>query len=255
MFNIFAIGKSGMSAYQEKLDYLSNDLVNSETTGYKGTDVGFKDLLTEPLDRNGTPLVQKKAISGTGVKLGTNYAKEEQGNLLITGGKTDLAIDGKGYFALSQPDGTIAYTRDGSFKIDSNGTLVDSTGTKVYIQYENGASEGNPALDSNNISIDNDGAISMQVNGETTKIGTIPVFTAIGDKSFIPIGNNHFIPNSDAQVTLSNDYSIQQGALEGSNVNISETFSDMVLTQRAFQLSSKAITTADDLWGMINSMR
>lgn len=78
MFNIFAIGKSGMSAYQEKLDYLSNDLVNSETTGYKGTDVGFKDLLTEPLDRNGTPLVQKKAISGTGVKLGTNYAKEEQ---------------------------------------------------------------------------------------------------------------------------------------------------------------------------------
>ena len=101
MFNIFATAKSGMNAYQEKLDYLSNDLVNSPTTGYKSTDVGFKDLLTESLDRKGTPLVNKTAISGTGVKLGMNYATNKQGNLLTTGGKTDLAIDGKGYFALT----------------------------------------------------------------------------------------------------------------------------------------------------------
>jgi flagellar basal-body rod protein FlgG len=255
MFNIFATGKSGMSAYQEKLDYLSNDLVNSSTTGYKSTDVNFKDLLTESLDREGTPLVQKKAISGTGVKIGINYATNRQGNLLTTGGKTDLAIDGKGYFALTKSDGSIVYTRDGNFKIDSNGALVDSNGTKVYIQYENGASEGNPALDSKNISIDKDGGISMDVNGQTTKVGTIPVFTAIGDKSFIPIGNSNFIPSSDAQVTLSTNYNIEQGMLEGSNVDVGETFSDIVLTQRAFQLSSKAITAADDLWSMINQMR
>lgn len=255
MFNIFATAQSGMNAYQEKLDYLSNDLVNSSTTGYKSTDVGFKDLLTESLDRNGTPLVNKKAISGTGVKLGMNYATNEQGNLLTTGGKTDLAIDGTGYFALQQDDGNVVYTRDGNFKVDTNGTLVDSNGKKVYIEYENGASEGNPALDSQNISIDKEGGITMEVEGEITKIGTIPIFTAIGDKGFIPLGNNCFTPSSDAQVTLSNDYTVVQGVLEASNVDTGEVFSELILTQRAFQLSSKAITTADDMWSMINSMR
>ncbi|RII36160.1 flagellar basal body rod protein FlgG [Clostridium chromiireducens] len=255
MFNIFATGKSGLTAYQEKLDYLSNDLVNSTTTGYKSTDVGFKDLLTESLNRNGTPLVDKSSVTGTGVKLGVNYATNEQGNLLITGQKTDLAIDGKGYFALTQASGNIVYTRDGSFKIDSSGSLVDTNGAKVYVEYENGFSEGNPALDSKNISIDKDGGISTQVDGEEVKIGKIPIFTAIGDKSFNPLGNSYFTPASDAQVTLSNDYNVVQGALEGSNVNTAEVFSDVILTQRAFQLSSKAITTADDLWSMINSMR
>ncbi|EHJ01461.1 flagellar hook-basal body protein [Clostridium sp. DL-VIII] len=255
MFNIFAIGKSGMSAYQEKLDYLSNDLVNQQTTGYKSTDVGFKDLLAESLNRRGTPLVNEKAISGTGVKLGVNYANNEQGNLKQTGEKTDLAIDGEGYFAITQSDGTIAYTRDGNFKIDSNGTLVDANGKKVYIEYTNGFSEGNPQLDSKSLSIAKDGTISMNVDGQPTDIGTIPVFTAVGDKSFIPIGNSCFIPASDAQVTMSTNYNIEQGFLEGSNVDPTEAFSDVILTQRAFQLSSKAITTADDMWSMINNMR
>ena len=199
--------------------------------------------------------MNKKAISGTGVKLGMNYAKDKQGNLLTTGGKTDLAIDGKGYFGLMQADGNIVYTRDGNFKVDSNGTLVDSNGKKVYVQYENGASEGNPALESNNISIDKDGGITMKVGEETTKIGNIPVFTAIGDKGFIPLGNNCFTPSSDAQVTLSNDYNVVQGALEASNVDTGEVFSELILTQRAFQLNSKAITAADDMWSMINGMR
>ena len=255
MFNIFATAQSGMNAYQEKLDYLSNDLVNSSTTGYKSTDVGFKDLLTESLDRNGTPLVNKKAISGTGVKLGINYGTSKQGNLLTTGGKTDLAIDGTGYFALQQDDGNIVYTRDGNFKVDTNGTLVDSNGQKVYIEYEDGASEGNPALKSDDISIDQEGGITMKVGEEMTKIGSIPIFTAIGDKGFIPLGNNCFTPSSDAQVTLSTDYTVVQGSLEASNVDTGEVFSELILTQRAFQLSSKAITTADDMWSMINGMR
>ena len=255
MFNIFATAQSGMNAYQEKLDYLSNDLVNSSTTGYKSTDVGFKDLLTESLDRNGTPLVNKKAISGTGVKLGTNYATNKQGNLLTTGGKTDLAIDGTGYFALQQDDGNVVYTRDGNFKVDNNGTLVDANGKKVYIEYEDGASEGNPALKSEDMSIDQEGGISMKVGEEIVKVGNIPIFTAIGDKGFIPLGNNCFTPSSDAQVTLSNDYTVVQGALEASNVDTGEVFSELILTQRAFQLSSKAITTADDMWSMINGMR
>lgn len=255
MFNIFATAKSGMSAYQEKLDYLSNDLVNSSTTGYKSTDVGFKDLLTESLDRRGTPLVDKTAVNGTGVRLGINYANNKQGNLLTTGGKTDLAIDGTGYFAAMQSDGTIGYTRDGNFKIDSNGVLVDSKGNKVYVEYENGMSEGAPALVGKDMSIDASGGITMKIGEDMVKVGTIPVFTAIGDKAFIHIGNSYYRASDDANVTLSTDYNIRQGFLEASNVDASEVFTDVITTQRAFELSSKGITVADELWGMINNMR
>ena len=108
MINVFATAKSGMSAYQTKLDHLSNDLVNASTTGYKSVDVGFKDLLTETLDRKGVPLENKDAINGTGVRIGTEYRNNTQGNLLTTGRKTDLALDGKGYFAAMQADGTMA---------------------------------------------------------------------------------------------------------------------------------------------------
>lgn len=255
MFNIFATAKSGMSAYQEKLDYLSNDLANIDTVGYKGTDVNFKDLVSESLNRNGTPLVNKSAVSGTGVKLGENYAKNDQGNIKQTGGNTDLCINGEGYFALTQADGSIIYTRDGNFKIDSNGNLTSSNGNKVYVQYENGFSEGNPVLKSQDISIDSDGGIMQKDGNKMVKIGSIPVFTAVGDNSFIHIGNNCFTTSSGAQVTLSNNYKIIQGALESSNVDTTEVFSDIILTQRAFQLNSKAMTATDDLWGMINSMR
>lgn len=254
MFNVFSTGKSGMTAYQEKIDYLANDLVNSTTTGYKSSDVGFKDLLTESLDRKGNPLVNKSAVNGTGVRVGINYASNKQGNLQNTGLNTDLAIDGKGYFALQESDGTITYTRDGNFKVDSNGTLVTSSGVKVYVEYEPGYSEGSPAL-SSNMSIDSKGGISMEVDGNNVLIGTIPVFTATGDKAFIAKGNNTFVPSDDAQVTLSTDYDIRQGFLESSNVDITEVFSDLIINQRAFQLSSKAVTTADDIWGMINNMR
>lgn len=255
MFNIFSIAKSGMDAYQEKLDYLSNDLVNTSTTGYKSTDVQFNDFLSESLDRKGTPLVKKDAVNGTGVKLGMDYRKDTQGNLLTTGLKTDIAIDGKGYIASLQNNGTIAYTRDGNLKIDSNGVLVDARGNKIYMQYEGGLSEGNPKLSSEDISIDKEGGVSTKVDGEYVKVGQIPVFTAVGDKAFIPIGNNYFTAAADAQIQLSNDYNIQQGMLEGSNVDTSEIFTDIISTQRAFQLSSKGITTADEVWGMINNMR
>lgn len=255
MFGIFATAKSGMSAYQEKLDYLSNDLVNVGTTGYKSTDVGFKDLLTEKVYRRGNPVENTDAVNGTGVRIGTNYINSKQGNLLTTGLTTDLAIDGKGYFALQEADGTISYTRDGNFKIDSEGNLVTANGTKVYIEYEAGFSEGDPGLESGNMSVDAEGGISMIIGDQNVKVGSIPLFTAVGDKGFIPKGNNTFVPSDDAQITLSTDYSIRQGFLEASNVDTTEVMADVVVTQRAFELSSKALTTADDLWSMINNMR
>lgn len=255
MFNIFGIAKSGMNAYQEKLDYLSNDLVNNTTTAYKSTDIGFKDLLTETLDRKGTPLKDKTAVNGTGVRLGINYINGKQGNLMTTENNTDLAIDGKGYFSIYQPDGSVVYTRDGNFKIDLQGDLVDTNGNRLVINYEPGFSQGNPELKPQDLSINQDGELTTVIDEQNVKIGTIPVFDAIGDKSFIQIGNNYFTPSDDTQVTLSRDYNIRQGFLEASNVDTEQVFTEVILSQRAFQLSSKAMTVADDLWGMINNLR
>lgn len=255
MINVYSIAKSGMNAYQEKMDYIANDLANVSTTGYKSNDIGFKDLYTETLDRKGTPLYDKTAVNGTGVRTGMNYSKNIQGNLLNTGGQTEFAIDGEGYFAAYMGDGSIAYTRDGNFKVDANGTLVDSSGNKIVIQYADGVSEGNPELVSSKLSVNQNGEIFMKDEENTINIGRIPVFTAIGDKSFLPIGNSYFVPAEDAQIEESTDFDIIQGMLEGSNVDSTEAFTDMITSQRAFQMNSKALTVADDLWGMINSMR
>lgn len=257
MINIFSTAKSGMSAYQTKLDHLSNDLVNASTTAYKSVDVGFKDLLTERLDRKGVPIQNKDAINETGVRIGTEYRNNTQGNLLTTGLKTDLALDGKGYFAAKQPDGTMAYTRDGNFAVDSNGVLVDASGNKVYIEYTNGASEGMPKLSQDNLSVDSKGTISILMNNEMVEVGRIPVFTAVGSRAFLALGSNYFVPDEGVTVTECNpnDYDIRQGYLEASNVDTADTLTSVILTQRAFELSSKAITVADELWGLINSMR
>ena len=156
-----------------------------------------------------------------------------------------------------QADGTMAYTRDGNFAVDSNGVLVDSSGNKVYIEYTNGASEGMPQLSADNLSIDSNGGISMMMDNQIVEIGRIPVFTAVGSRAFLAIGSNYFVPSSDAVVTEcnANDYDIRQGFLESSNVDTADTLTSVILTQRAFELSSKAITVADDLWGLINSMK
>ncbi|WP_244834856.1 flagellar hook-basal body complex protein [Clostridium sp. BJN0001] len=257
MINIFKTAESGMSAYQEELDHLSNDLVNMNTTGYKKTDVGFKELLMEKLDRRGTPLVDKTAVNGTGVKTGYTYKIRTQGNLISTGVSTDVALDddGQGLFAVTLRDGSIAYTRDGNFKVDSTGVLVDSIGSRVYIEYEPGASEGEPKLSSKDMTISEDGEISLKQGEDEVKIGKIPVFTAIGDRAFYSIGNSYMKPQDPTEVTLSTDYSMQQGMLENSNVDTTETMTDVVSTSRAFQMSSKALEVADELWGMINNMR
>lgn len=257
MINIFKTAQTGMDAYQEQLDHLSNDLVNMATTGYKKTDVGFKELLMEKLERRGTPLVDKTAVNGTGVKTGDTYRIRTQGKLIATGVNTDVALDdnGQGFFAVTLRDGSIAYTRDGNFKIDSNGELVDSLGSRVYIQYDEGASPGQPQLSSDKLTISQDGEVSLKDKDSEVKIGKIPVFTAIGDRAFYSIGNSYMKPTDGSDVTLSTDFNMIQGMLENSNVDVTETMTDVLSTTRAFEMSSKALEVADELWGMINNMR
>ena len=176
--------KTGMNANQDKLDAISNNIVNSNTMGYKKLEVGFKDLLSESLDRLGNPINDKDSIIGTGTKTSEWYRDSSQGNLQETLLSTDLAIDGLGYFKIISPDGNEMYTRDGAFSIDGNGKLVDNKGNKVELNFLNGYTENNVVFNKNNFLVDKNGQVYIKEGGNFTEVAEIPVYSAIGDRAF-----------------------------------------------------------------------
>lgn len=247
--------RSGMNANQDKLDAISNNLANSTTMGYKKIEVGFKDLLTESLDRMGTPINDKDAVIGTGTRTSEWYRDNSQGMLQETLRGTDLSIDGSGYFKIISSDGGEAYTRDGAFAIDANGKIVDNRGNKLELNYLNGYSENNVVFNKDNFLVDKKGQVYIKDRDNFIQVAEIPLYTAVGDRAFLSIGENLFTPAQGVEVQRTTNFDIYQGSLEGSNVDIATEFSEMILTQRAFELSSRGITTADEMWGMVNNMR
>ncbi len=254
MYRILSTSKSGMNAYQSKIDAISNNLSNSTTTGYKKVDVGFQDLMTETLNRQGYKTNTENTVMGTGTKAVDIPRNNKQGNLQITQLPTDLALDGQGYFRVDLGDGTFAYTRDGSFKLDSLGRLVDSNGNKLEMKYADGFSEANVVLKADNFSVNTSGDVYMKIGENYTKVAEIPVYTAVGDSAFASIGQNLFVPTEGAAVTRTNT-SMYQGYLEMSNVDMGTEMSELIVAQRAYQMAGKGITTADEMWQMINNMR
>ena len=247
--------KSGLNANQEKLDVISNNIANVNTTGYKKVNAGFKDLISSSLDEWGNPLNDKTATVGSGVKAGNFTKDNSQGGLQTTNQKTDLALDGEGYFKVISSNGTEYYTRDGSFKLDSYGRLVTANGNILEVQYANGYSQNNTGLTGDNFTINKKGEIFAENNGNFEKVGEIAVYTAVGNDVFTSVGDNLFKELNGVQVYRTLDADMYQGYLEASNVDLSQEMTDMIVTQRAFQLSSKGITAADEMWEMINNLR
>lgn len=253
MLRILSNSKSGMIAQQEKLDAISNNIANVNTQGYKRVDVSFKDLVYETLNRQGYPTSPKgqNLINGTGVKATDGIRDAGQGNLQQTGSNTDLAIDGEGYFRVTLPDGSKAYTRDGSFNVDGAGNIVDSQGNALDIQYT-----GNKvSFDSSNFSVDKSGNISVNNNGKQVNVGKINLYNFVGQDTMNSVGQNLFVPKAGAQGYTVNNSEINQGFIENSNVDIAKEMTDMLVTQRAFELSSKGMQTADQMWSIINNLR
>lgn len=255
MFRILWNGKSAMNANQEKLDAISNNLANSGTAGYKKVDVQFKDLLTETLDRQGYPNSDKGAYTGTGVRT-TGWVRDyKQGPLTETGISTDFAIDGEGFFKIKTNDGQDAYVRAGNFEVDVNGDLVDASGNKLQLEFMDGYSENNVKFNKNSFAVNTNGEVFVNSNGKNVKVAELPIYNAVGSTGFISKGENLYVPSDGATVYRQTDVSVRQGFLENANIDMAQEFTDMITTQRAFQLGSKAITTADEMWSMVNQLR
>lgn len=260
MLRMFWNSRTAMNSMQNKLEMISNNMTNVNTIGYKKVDMGFQDLLQESLDRKGYPVSRgnRNLQVGTGVRNTGIIRSDAQGILKQTGNKTDFAIDGEGFFKVYLQDNSVAYTRSGSFQVNTEGKLVDGNGNLVSITDEYGRElNGSINLTRDNFSVNEKGEVYVNIgDGKSTKIGNIGVYYAIGDEAFKSIGGNLYTPSNDnIEILKSNDFDLLQGYLELSNVRMEEEMSDLIMTQRAFQLNSTALRTADEMWGMANNLK
>lgn len=247
------VAKTGLDAQQTRMSVISNNLANVSTTGYKRSRAAFEDLMYQNVHQTGAQSSQNTQLPsglmlGTGVRTVSTAKLFTQGNIIQTGNNLDLAISGRGFFEIQMPDGTSAYTRDGSFQIDNEGQIVTSNG--YLLQPAVTLPAGVQSL-----TVGRDGTISAQLAGEstTTEIGTLQIVDFINPAGLQAVGQNLFVASSASGDPQPGNPdadglgAIMQGALETSNVNVVEEMVDMIETQRAYEMNAKAISTTDQM--------
>ncbi len=253
MINSLWIAKTGMSAQQTQLDVISHNLANVSTNGYKRNNAVFEDLIYQNLRQVGSQTTEQNQLPtglhlGLGVRTVATSRNFTQGSLQQSNNNLDVAINGNGFFEVNLPDGTIGYTRDGSFQVDAQGRLVTSSGLPIA----NGITV--PA-NATSISISADGVVSALVPGNTApqQIGNLAMANFINPAGLEPVGQNMYKesaasgqPQQGTPGTNGLGY-IKQGFLETSNVNVVEELVTMIQTQRAYEMNSKAIQTSDQM--------
>ena len=252
------IGASGMTAQQEKIDVIANNLANIQTTGYKRQQASFSETLTQALSTINQPVMpqgNKQITVGTGVKVGAMNKVFTQGSIVSTGRDLDLAIEGQGFFEVMLPDGRYAYTRDGVWRVGQDGSLVNSSGypmsAAIYIP-----------PDYQSITISPQGDISVvQADGTLLEAGNIPLYRIDNPTKLNAIGENLYIlpegedlPESGVAGVDGMGY-LKQGFLENSNVDLLTEMTQLINAQRVFQFSSRTIQTSDEMWSMANNLR
>jgi flagellar basal-body rod protein FlgG len=247
------ISKTGMEAQQTQLDTISHNLANASTNGYKRSHAVFEDLMYQNMRQVGAQTTEQTALpTGLQLGLGTRAVATArnftQGSLQQSGNPLDVAVSGSGFFELTMPDGTTGYTRDGSFQVNANGQLVTNNGYAVQ-----------PGITipptAQKVMIGADGTVSAQLQGQAAPqaVGQLTLASFINPAGLDPRGQNIFTetaasgaPNSG--VPGANGLGqIQQGFVETSNVNVVEELVQMIQTQRAYELNSKAIQTSDQM--------
>jgi flagellar basal-body rod protein FlgG len=245
--------KTGLDAQQTRMAVTSNNLANVGTTGFKKGRAVFEDLLYQNVRQVGASTSQDTQAPtglslGTGVRVVATEKSFTQGNLSQTGNSLDVAISGRGFFQILLPDGTMGYTRDGSFQVSSQGELVTSSGYAVQpgIQIPDGAQS---------VTIGKDGVITVQVAGQSapTEVGSLQLFDFINPAGLQPRGENMYVESAASGSAQSGTPGlnglgmVEQGSLEASNVNVVEELVTMIETQRAYEMNSKAISTTDQM--------
>ena len=247
------ISKTGLSAQDTALTTISNNLANVSTVGFKKDSAVFQDLMyqvkREPGGLNSQDSQLPSGLQlGTGVRVEGTTKQFTQGSMEITEQALDLAVNGRGFFQILLPDGSTSYTRDGQFQVNSDGEIVTASGNRL---------EPSITVPTNtaNITIGEDGIVSATINGETTaqQIGQIDTVDFINPQGLKAIGNNLFRETEASgnpqtgTPGLSGFGELKQGMLELSNVEVVEELVSMITTQRAYEMNSKVVSTADQM--------
>jgi flagellar basal-body rod protein FlgG len=251
------VAKTGLDAQQTRMNVISNNLANVNTAGFKRDRAVFEDMLYQNIKQAGgqtdaNSQAPTGLMLGTGVRVVATEKTHAQGNMMTTQNPLDLAIAGGGFFQIAQPDGTIAYTRDGGFKLSNTGQLVTSSG--ALLQPAITVPQNAAAL-----SVGRDGTVSVELTGGGNQvIGQIQVARFINPSGLQSLGQNlmkETPASGPAQVLVPGQGgagSVIQGSLEASNVNVVEEMVNMIETQRAYEINSKAISAVDGMLRFIN---
>jgi len=251
------VAKTGLDAQQTRMAVISNNLANVNTTGYKKSRPIFEDLVYQNIRQVGSQTTKNTQLPtglqlGTGVRTVATEKLHTQGNIQQTENSLDVAINGRGFIQILMPNGDINYTRDGSFKLDSTGQIVTSGGLTL---------EPNITIpqDALSISIGRDGTVNVTQPGSaaSNNVGQIQLADFVNPTGLEPVGENLFRESVASGPPIigtpgENELGIvMQGALETSNVNVVEELVNMIETQRAYEMNSKAISTTDEMLSFV----
>jgi flagellar basal-body rod protein FlgG len=261
MFRALYTAASGMNAQQLNLDNVANNLANSSTSGFRRRRMQFTDLLYQNMIMPGSASTQQTTNAaglqiGLGVKPGASEILQIQGDFSQTGNPLDLAIQGQGFFQVSMPDGSIAYTRAGQFHVDAQGTIVTADGNPL---------EPTITIPPNSLSvtIGQDGTVSVTQPTQTqaSQIGNIQLAMFPNPGGLNSVGNNLFLPTTASGEPIVGTPggaeglgSLQQGFLEQSNVDVVQEFVDMILSQRSYESNSRVVRAADEMFQDLNNL-
>lgn len=252
---------TGMNAMQHQIDVTSHNIANVNTTGYKKDRVEFQDLIYESLNYTANQTTQNTLNPtgidvGLGVRLANIQKNFTEGDLKPTANPLDIAILGRGFFQITLPSGEIAYSRNGNFKLDAEGTIVDGNGYALEPQIV-------VPQNVKDLTIGNDGFVSARdpQTGDTIELGQIVLADFINPAGLAPLGDSLFMQTAASgdvqQANPSTEQlgSLRQGMLESSNVKLVNEMVDLITAQRAYEANSKAITTADNMLDVVNRLK
>lgn len=258
MLRSLTTAATGMMAEQLCIDVISNNLANVNTTGFKKSRAEFQNLLSQTIKAPGAQISQGTNLPvgiqvGLGTKTSATNMDFSEGTLSSTSGKLDIAIQGDGFLQVQMDDGSTAYTRDGSLKMDGNGQLTTTDGYVIQPQIS-------IPQDTTAITITTDGKVSVTIGTETTQteVGTIQLAKFANPSGLLSVGNNLFTETPASGTAVQGTAgqegfgTIQQGFLEGSNVQTVEELINLVKAERAFEANSKIITTSDNMLQTVN---
>ncbi|MEW6517286.1 MAG: flagellar basal-body rod protein FlgG [candidate division FCPU426 bacterium] len=256
MLRTLMISATGMSAQQTALDIISHNLANVNTTGFKSSQANFADLFYQQV----APAEETDAAQPGGVGLGVSPAQVErsftQGQLQTTGNTLDLAVQGQGFFQVLRPDGSLGYTRDGSFSLNAEGVLCTAQGCPLVPEIR-------VPDDTSSILVGADGTVSVQRAGQSgaQAVGQLELAGFMNPGGLENLGHNLYastVAAGDPMVNTPGQDGLGlmvQGSLERSNVNLVEEMVNLILTQRAYEVNTKSIQAADEMMRMTNNLR